>query len=63
MTSRLSNHKADFLLGKHDGAGYISAHARVPGTNIVIASAKFYINALNKVLNRAGRTHPQLGDV
>jgi len=32
-------------------------------TDIVIASAKSYINALNKVLNRAGRTHPQLGDV
>ncbi len=32
-------------------------------TDIVIASAKSYINALNKVLNRAGRTHPQRGDV
>jgi 2-isopropylmalate synthase len=32
-------------------------------TDIVIASAKSYINALNKVVNRAGRTHPQRGDV
>ena len=32
-------------------------------TDIVIASAKSYINALNKVINSAGRTHPQLGDV
>ena len=32
-------------------------------TDIVIASAKSYINALNKVVNRTGRTHPQLGDV
>jgi len=32
-------------------------------TDIVIASAKSYINALNKVVNNAGRTHPQLGDV
>ncbi|MDJ0779683.1 MAG: 2-isopropylmalate synthase [Gammaproteobacteria bacterium] len=32
-------------------------------TDIVIASAKSYINALNKVINRTGRTHPQLGDV
>ncbi len=32
-------------------------------TDIVIASAKSYINALNKVINNAGRTHPQLGDV
>ena len=32
-------------------------------TDIVIASAKSYINALNKVINRAGRTHPQLGNV
>ena len=32
-------------------------------TDIVIASAKSYINALNKVINSDGRTHPQLGDV
>ena len=32
-------------------------------TDIVIASAKSYINALNKVINNTGRTHPQLGDV
>ena len=32
-------------------------------TDIVIASAKSYINALNKVISNAGRTHPQLGDV
>jgi 2-isopropylmalate synthase len=32
-------------------------------TDIVIASAKSYINALNKVINSADRTHPQLGDV
>jgi len=32
-------------------------------TDIVIASAKSYINALNKVVNSAGRTHPQRGDV
>jgi len=32
-------------------------------TDIVIASAKSYINALNKVVNHAGRTHPQRGDV
>ena len=32
-------------------------------TDIVIASAKSYINALNKVVTNAGRTHPQLGDV
>ena len=32
-------------------------------TDIVIASAKSYINALNKVINDSGRTHPQMGDV
>ncbi len=32
-------------------------------TDIVIASAKSYINALNKVVTNAGRTHPQMGDV
>jgi 2-isopropylmalate synthase len=32
-------------------------------TDIVIASAKSYINAINKVLTNSNRTHPQLGDV
>lgn len=32
-------------------------------TDIVIASAKSYINALNKVLNHPSKTHPQLGTV
>ena len=32
-------------------------------TDIVIASAKSYINALNKVMSNSGKTHPQLGDV
>ena len=32
-------------------------------TDIVIASAKSYINALNKVINNTARTHPQLGNV
>ena len=32
-------------------------------TDIVIASAKSYINAINKVITNAGRTHPQMGDV
>lgn len=32
-------------------------------TDIIIASAKSYINALNKVTNQTGKTHPQLGTV
>ncbi len=32
-------------------------------TDIVIASAKAYVNALNKVFANEKRTHPQLGDV
>ena len=32
-------------------------------TDIVIASAKSYINALNKIIQRDDREHPQLGDV
>ncbi|MFA9419946.1 MAG: 2-isopropylmalate synthase [Gammaproteobacteria bacterium] len=32
-------------------------------TDIVIASAKSYINALNKITSSAGRTHPQLGNL
>jgi 2-isopropylmalate synthase len=32
-------------------------------TDIVIASAKAYVNALNKIVQREQRAHPQLGDV
>ena len=32
-------------------------------TDIVIASAKSYINALNKILTSVEREHPQAGDV
>lgn len=32
-------------------------------TDIVIASAKSYVNALNKILEPTARAHPQLGDV
>ena len=32
-------------------------------TDIVIASAKAYVNALNKIIQRQQREHPQLGDV
>ena len=32
-------------------------------TDIVIASAKAYINACNKILQPAHRAHPQTGDV
>ena len=42
--------------------GYI-VNGQGADTDIVIASAKSYINALNKVINNSGRTHPQAGDV
>ena len=32
-------------------------------TDIVIASAKAYVNALNKIMEPAARSHPQTGDV
>ena len=32
-------------------------------TDIVIASAKAYVNAINKIIQRDKRAHPQLGDV
>ena len=32
-------------------------------TDIVIASARAYINALNKLAQPATREHPQMGDV
>jgi len=31
--------------------------------DIVIASAKAYVNALNKLLSPDDKAHPQLGDV
>jgi 2-isopropylmalate synthase len=42
--------------------GYI-VNGQGADTDIVIASAKSYINALNKVISNSGRTHPQMGDV
>jgi 2-isopropylmalate synthase len=42
--------------------GYV-VNGQGADTDIVIASAKSYINALNKVVNNSGRTHPQLGNV
>ncbi len=42
--------------------GYI-VNGQGADTDIVIASAKSYINALNKVINNSGRTHPQTGGV
>ncbi len=32
-------------------------------TDIVIASARAYVNALNKIIEPVGREHPQMGDV
>ncbi|MCH7881053.1 MAG: 2-isopropylmalate synthase [Proteobacteria bacterium] len=42
--------------------GYV-VNGQGADTDIVIASAKSYINALNKVVRNSGKTHPQLGDV
>ena len=42
--------------------GYI-VNGQGADTDIIIASAKSYINALNKVINRSGKTHPQMGSV
>jgi 2-isopropylmalate synthase len=42
--------------------GYI-VNGQGADTDIIIASAKSYINALNKVINRSGKTHPQMGAV
>ena len=32
-------------------------------TDIVIASAKSYVNAINKIIKPEKRAHPQMGDV
>lgn len=39
--------------------GYI-VNGQGANTDIIIASAKSYINALNKVINRSAKTHPQM---
>jgi len=55
-----------------DSQGEVTVRLRLGGrivngqgadTDIVIASAKAYINALNKIIQRDERAHPQLGDV
>ena len=38
--------------------GYI-VNGQVADTDIIIASANSYINALNKVINRSGKTNPK----
>ena len=43
-------------------AGHI-VNGQGADTDIVIASARAYINALNKLVKPQGREHPQLGDV
>ena len=68
----LQLYSVNALTGGTDSQGEVTVRVEKDGrvvngqgadTDIVIASAKSYINALNKVLNRTGRTHPQLGDV
>ncbi|HED19711.1 MAG TPA: 2-isopropylmalate synthase [Gammaproteobacteria bacterium] len=43
-------------------AGHI-VNGQGADTDIVIASARAYLNALNKIIRPDGRAHPQLGDV
>jgi 2-isopropylmalate synthase len=43
-------------------AGHI-VNGQGADTDIVIASARAYVNALNKIIRPADREHPQLGDV
>ncbi len=43
-------------------AGHI-VNGQGADTDIVIASARAYLNALNKIIQPVGREHPQLGDV
>ena len=68
----LQLYSVNAITGGTDSQGEVTVRVEKDGqvingqgadTDIVIASAKSYINALNKVLNRSGRTHPQLGDV
>ena len=55
-----------------DSQGEVTVRLRLDGrivngqgadTDIVIASAKAYVNALNKIIQREQRAHPQFGDV
>jgi 2-isopropylmalate synthase len=55
-----------------DSQGEVTVRLQVGGrivngqgadTDIVIASAKSYINAINKIIKPESRAHPQMGDV
>ncbi len=68
----LQLYSVNAITGGTDSQGEVTVRVEKDGhvingqgadTDIVIASAKSYINALNKVINSSGRTHPQLGDV
>ena len=48
------------LLRKLDGR---IVNGQGADTDIVIASAKAYVNAVNKIIQPQARAHPQLGDV
>ena len=68
----LQLYSVNAITGGTDSQGEVTVRVEKQGrvingqgadTDIVIASAKSYINAINKVINSSGRTHPQLGDV
>ena len=68
----LQLYSVNALTGGTDSQGEVTVRVEKDGrvvngqgadTDIVIASAKSYVNAINKVINSTGKTHPQLGDV
>ncbi len=70
--ANLQLYSVNAITGGTDSQGEVTVRVEKDGkvingqgadTDIVIASAKSFINALNKVIHDGGRTHPQLGDV
>jgi 2-isopropylmalate synthase len=70
--SRLLLYSVNSITGGTDAQGEVTVRVEKEGrivngqgadTDIVIASAKSYVNALNKILQPLERTHPQRGEV
>ena len=70
--TQLQLYSVNAITGGTDAQGEVTVRLEKGGrivngqgadTDIVIASAKAYINALNKLLQAASRSHPQIQNV
>jgi 2-isopropylmalate synthase len=70
--TELELYSVNNITSRTDSQGEVTVRLQLNGrivngqgadTDIVIASAKAYINAINKIIQPEARAHPQLGDV